>query len=167
MEKLLKFKDKDKRNIFFTTIFTSMIVHFQLYALMITGPDSLINSMYHQADIWETMLLRFGLDFMQAIKGNIVSPILVTLISSILLGITVILVIDIFKIKNKYIKYITAILFVVAPNVSATFTFFYCSDANSLGMLLATLSVYLIRKFENKKWPIFIGGLMLSLAMGM
>lgn len=144
-----------------------MIVHFQLYALMITGPDTLINSIYHQADIWEAMLLRFGLDFMQAIKGNIVSPVLATLLSSIFLGITVILVTDILKIKNKYLKYITAILFAVAPNISATLTFFYCSDAYTLGMLLATLAVYIMRKYENKKWPILISGLLIALAMGM
>ena len=159
--------NKEKRNLFLITIITSMIVHFQLYALMITGPDTLINSMYHQADVWELMLLRFGLYFMQAIKGNIVSPILSTLISSIFLGITILLVIDIFKIKNKYLKYITALLLVVAPNISATLTFFYCSDAYILGMLLATLSVYIMRKFEEKKWPIFLGGVLLALAMGM
>lgn len=159
--------NKEKRNLFLITIITSMIVHFQLYALMITGPDTLINSMYHQADVWELMLLRFGLYFMQVIKGNIVSPILSTLISSIFLGITILLVIDIFKIKNKYLKYITALLLVVAPNISATLTFFYCSDAYILGMLLATLSVYIMRKFEEKKWPIFLGGVLLALAMGM
>lgn len=158
--------DKEKINIFLVTIISSMVLHFQLYALMITGPDTLINSMYHQADIWEAMLLRFGLDFIQAIKGNIVSPILATLLSSIFLGITVVLVIDIFKIQNKYLKYLTSILFVVSPNISATLTFFYCSDAYILGMLLATLSVYIIRRFENRKWPIFIGGLLLALAMG-
>ena len=173
MEKLKKLQNiktiftKDKKMIFLLTIMTSMIVHFQLYSVMITGPDTLIDSMYHQADIWEAMLLRFGLDFMQAIKGNIVSPILATLLGSIFLGITIILVIDIFKIKNKYLKYIIAFLFVVAPNISATLTFFYCSDAYMLGMLLATLSVYIIRKYENKKWPIFISSLLVALAMGM
>ena len=94
--------NKEKKTIFLVTIITSMIVHFQLYALIITGPDTLINSIYHQADIWEPMLLRFGLDFMQMIKGNIVSPMLVTLISSIILGLTVILTIDLLEIKNKY-----------------------------------------------------------------
>ncbi len=50
--------NKEKKTIFLVTIITSMIVHFQLYALIITGPDTLINSIYHQADIWEPMLLR-------------------------------------------------------------------------------------------------------------
>ena len=158
---------KERKYIFLITILTSMIVHFQLYALMITGPDTLINSMYHQADIWEAMLLRFGLDFVQAIKGNIVSPVLATLLSSIFLGITVILVIDIFKIKNKYLKYLTAIIFSVAPNISATLTFFYCSDAYILGMLLATLAVFMMKKYENKNWIILISGLLIALAMGM
>ena len=88
--------NKEKLFIFTLTFLTSIIVHFQLYALMITGPDTLINSMYHQADIWETMLLRFGLYFVQLIKGNIVSPVLVTLISSAILSGTVIVVIEIY-----------------------------------------------------------------------
>jgi hypothetical protein len=159
--------NKEKKTIFLVTIITSMIVHFQLYALIITGPDTLINSIYHQADIWEPMLLRFGLDFMQMIKGNIVSPMLVTLISSIILGLTVILTIDLLEIKNKYFKYITAIIFVVAPNISATLTFFYCSDAYILGMFLATLSVYIVRKYKDTKWTILISGILIALALGM
>ena len=97
--------NKEKMKPFWITIITAMIVHFSLYALMITGADTLINSMYHQADVWESMLLRFGLDFVQGVKGYIVSPVIVTLISSILLGITVLLVINIFKINNKYYSY--------------------------------------------------------------
>lgn len=159
--------NKEEKTIFFVTIITSIIVHFQLYALIITGPDTLINSIYHQADIWEPMLLRFGLDFIQMIKGNIVSPILATLISSIILGLTVILTINILEIKNRYLKYITAIIFVVAPNISATLTFFYCSDAYILGMFLATLSVYIVRKYKNTKWAILISGILVALAMGM
>ena len=171
MEEKLKninfFKDKEKRTTFFVTLITSIIVHFQLYSLVITGPDTLINSMYHQADIWEAMLLRFGLDFVQALKGNIVSPVLATLISSILLGITVVLVTQLLEIKNKYFKYIIAVVFAVAPNISATLTFFYCSDAYILGMLLATLAVFLIRKYKEKNWIILVSGLLIALAMGM
>lgn len=159
--------DKETKITFFITIISSIIVHFQLYALMITGPDTLINSMYHQADIWEAMLLRFGLDFVQAIKGNIVSPVLASLISILFLGLTVILVIKIFKINNKYFKYIIAILFAVAPNISATLTFFYCSDAYMLGLFLATLSVFLMRKFEKNNWIILISGILLAISMGM
>ena len=113
------------------------------------------------------MLLRFGLDFIQGIKGNIVSPVLVTLISTLLLAITVVLVIKTLDIKNKYLKYITAIVFAVAPNISATLTFFYCSDAYILGMLFATMSVLLDKKFEKSKSIIFLAGLFLALAMGM
>lgn len=159
--------NKEKITIFLVTVITSMIVHFQLYAIMITGPDTLLNSMYHQADVWEIMLLRFGLYFVQLIKGNIVSPILVTLISSILLGITVVLVINVLEIKNKYFKYITGIIIAVAPNISATLTFFYCSDAYILGMLLSTLAVLIIRKHKNTKLTLPISGLLLALAMGM
>ena len=72
MEKLKSLYSKEKKTIFLVTIITSMIIHFQLYALMITGPDTLINSMYHQADIWEAMLLRCGFDFIKIKNGNIV-----------------------------------------------------------------------------------------------
>lgn len=167
IENFKRYFNKERKTVFLVTFITSIIVHFQLYSLMITGADNLVNNIYHQADVWEVMLLRFGLYFVQAIKGNIVSPILTTLISSMLLGITVILAEDILEIKNKYFKYIIALLFAVALNVSATLTFFYCSDAYILGMLLATLSVYLVRKYENKKWIILVSSLFLAFAMGM
>ena len=167
MEKLKTYFNKERKHIFLVTFFTCMIVHFQLYALMITGADNLINNVYHQADVWELMLLRFGLNIMQMLKGYVVSPLLVTLISSALLGITVLLAEDILEIKNKYFKYILALLFAVAPNISATFTFFYCSDGYIMGMFLATLSVYLVKKFENKKWIILLSGFLIAFAMGM
>ena len=51
MEKIeQKFKEifnKEDKTIFLITIISSMIIHFQLYALMITGPDTLLNSIYH------------------------------------------------------------------------------------------------------------------------
>lgn len=167
MEFLKKYYNKEKLSIFLVTLITSMVVHFSLYALMITGPDTLINSMYHKPGAWEVTLLRFGLYFVQIIKGNIVSPLLATLISSIFLGITVNIVLDTLDIKNKYFKYITGVVFAVAPNISATLTFFYCSDAYMLGLLLSTLAVYLVRKNNNKNWLIFISSLLLALAMGM
>ena len=157
----------EKLEIFLVTIISSLIVHFQLYSSMITGADTLINNMYHQADVWEVMLLRFGLNFVQILKGNIVSPVLSTFISSILLGITTLLIIDIFKIKNKYFKFLIAIIFVVAPNISATLTFFYCSDAYMLGMLFATLAIFLIRKYENKNWIILLSSMFVALSISM
>lgn len=166
LQKFKEFFNRERKTTFFITLITCLIVHFQLYSLMITGPDTLLNSMYHRPDIWEAMLLRFGLDFIQIIKGNIVSPVLATLISSVLLGITIIIVLETLEIKNKYFKYITAIIFAVAPNISATLTFFYCSDAYILGMLLASLAVYLVKKFKNKR-IILISGFILALAMGM
>ncbi len=167
LEKLKTLYNKEKMKIFGVTVLATLVVHFQLYALMITGADTLINSVYHQSDIWETMLLRFGLFLVQAIKGNIVSPILVTLMSSVFLGITVNLIIDLLEIKNKFFQFMIAIIFVVAPNISATLTFFYCSDAYLLGMLLATLSIYLVKKYEDKKIMVLIGGLLLAVSMGM
>ncbi len=167
IQNLKEYFTKERKTVFLVTFITSLIVHFQLYSLMITGADNLINNIYHQADVWEVMLLRFGLYFVQAIKGNIVSPVLTTLISSAILGITVILAEEVVEIKNKYFKYIIALLFAVAPNISATLTFFYCSDAYILGMFLATLSVYLVRKYEHKKWIIAVSGLALAFAIGM
>lgn len=159
--------NKEKMCIFFTTVITSLLVHFQLYAQQITGADGLMNSMYHQADVWECMLMRFGLEFVQMLKGNIVSPVLATLLSSIFLGITVILIINILEIRNKYFKYLIALVFVVAPNISSTLAFFYCSDAYILGLLFATLAVFLIKKYNNKKWIIAISGLLVALSMGL
>ena len=159
--------DKEKLKIFLIVVVTSVIVHFQLYSLILTGPDTLINSMYHQANVWEVMLLRFGLCVVQALKGSIVSPLLSTLISSILLGITVIVVTDLLQIKNKYFKIITAIVFAVAPNFSATLTFFYCSDAYILGMLLSCLAVFLIRKYENKKSMVIFSGLLITMSISL
>ena len=110
---------------------------------------------------------RFGLFYVQAIKGNIVSPFLATLLSAILLGISVVLIIDILKIKSKIFKIIVAIIMAVAPNFSATLMFFYCSDAYMIAMLFAVLAVFVVTKYSKNKFMPLLGGLFISLSMGM
>lgn len=39
----------EKRKLFFITFFTGLVVHFQLYSLILSGPDTIINSLYHKA----------------------------------------------------------------------------------------------------------------------
>lgn len=41
--------NREKKKIFFVTVITSLLVHFQLYSLIISGPDTIINSLYHEA----------------------------------------------------------------------------------------------------------------------
>jgi len=158
--------DGEKRKVFLITLFGALIVHFQVYALVLVNQDALIYSMVHGA-LGEMELLRFGLYFMQAIKGSIVSPIIATIISCIFLGLNSVFVIDTLEIKNKWLKYITAIVLAVAPNIALTLTFFYCSDAYLLGMLLATLAAFLVRKYQDKKWIILVSGLLIAISMGM
>ena len=110
---------------------------------------------------------RFGLYIVQALKGNIVSPFLVTLICGIFLGIIVLLLIDILKLKNKYFKVLLALLIAVTPNISVTLSFFYCSDAYILAMLFATLSVWLLDKYEKNKWIIVLSILLIAFSMSM
>ena len=105
---------------------------------------------------------------MQVIKGNIVSPFLSVLISSVLLGIVVVLLLDIFKIKNTVFKYITAIIIAVAPNISATLMFYYCSDAYIMAFLFATIAVFIIDKMKNRNvLPVIIGSIFIALSLGM
>ena len=70
--------NKEKITLFLLTFVTAIIVHFQLYSLILQGPDTLINSMYHNPNGWEVMLLRFGLVCVQFLKGNVVSPFFAT-----------------------------------------------------------------------------------------
>ena len=157
--------DLEKKRVFFITFFVGLVVHFQLYSLMLSGPDTIINSLYHKA-FGEIALGRFSLFSTQLIKGNVVSPLFATIFSLIFLGLAVVLIIDILKIKNKYFKYIIALVIAVCPNISSTFTFFYCSDAYILAFLLACLSVYLVREFDKSKLIVVLSGFFIAVSMG-
>ena len=52
LQDLKNIGNNENKKVFIVTLVTALVVHFQLYSLMITGPDTLINNMYHQADIW-------------------------------------------------------------------------------------------------------------------
>ena len=171
MEKIIdsvkKYFDKEKMTVFIVTFITTMLAHFQLYSLILTGPDTLLSSILCNTRVYDAGLGRFSLYYSQILKGDVVSPFLATFLCAVFLGIIVILIIDIFKIKNKYFKILTALILAVCPNISATLTFFFCSDGYIFGMLLAVLAVFIVTKFEKRNWMVIVGGLFLAIGMGM
>ena len=171
MDKILislkKYFDKEKITTFIITFITMMFAHFELYSLIITGPDTLFGSIYYNSWQYDAGLGRFSLFYSQIIKGFIVSPFLSTLLCAVMLSFAVILIIDIFKIKNKYFKYILGIIIAVCPNISATLTFFFCSDGYIAGMLLAVTAVFVVTKFEKNKFMPILGGFIMAISMGM
>ena len=80
------------------------------------------------------------------------------------ISIVVILLTEMFEIKNKGMIVLCAAIFVSFPTVVSSFAYMYTADAYLLAFLLATLAVYLT--WCVKKWGTIAGMVCLAFAMG-
>lgn len=93
-------------------------------------------------------------------------PWIIGIFSSMYIAITVVLIVQIFDLKNKSSIIITSALIVGFPSISETLIFDYTADGYFLSMLLATLAIRLVTT-TNQKWYMYLAsGLLLCFSCG-
>jgi len=152
---------------FFTTIILGAIIHLQVYTNDINSPDSLWMTNYHGISGWEFSLGRWGLSLVSLLRGSAVSSVITTSIALILMGLTAIVLVELFGIKNKISIVMVSSLLAVAPTFATNLTYQYCADSYTLAMFLSSLSVYLI--YKNKKSIVFflLASICVTFSMGL
>lgn len=148
MKKLNSFIEK-YRFILIFFIVSSMVIHLPLFTKDILTADVLLNANYYDGYSWEISLGRFGLYIFGFLKGFMVFKELEIFLAIVLLGISSILLIDLFNIKNKIIQTVNLLVISSSPIVSATLLFHYCALPYSFAFLCGILSVYLFVKSKN------------------
>lgn len=133
---------------FFSVIIIGLITH--IYKLTNTLPnwDSLNNVYSDQNTIH---LGRCFLILACGISSFYDLPWLNGVLSLCYLGITAVIVCEIFNIKKISVLILTGGLLVTFPTATSTFAYMYTADGYFLAMLCMTLSVYLVLRF-NKGW---------------
>ncbi len=144
MKKLL---NKSNYLIVLITVLVGMIIHFSIYTKDLLSADILLYNSFYNSYLWEISLGRFGLFIIGILKSYLSIPIIEVFSSLIILGIINVLLIDLLKIKNKYLS----IVFITCtPIISVSLLFYYCSFSYMIGMLAIVLSVYLLYKLKSK-----------------
>lgn len=154
LEKYLK--NKNINLLIIITLITCAIIHLPLYTKDILTADILLNNTYYSAYSWEISLGRFGLFIIGFLKSYLVIPHLELFICFILITLISLILIDLFKIKNKSSQVLTCIILAICPNVSATLLFNYCSLAYILAFFSSTLAIYTLIKAKNNYIKIII-----------
>lgn len=133
-----------------TVIIIGLITHFYLYTHNVISTDALQAGNYYIAGTWELSLGRWGIAFLNILKGGIVNEFLNILICLILLALSSTVAVKILNIKSKAIIFLISALIATAPQFAESFMYIYCADTYCLAMLTSLLSVYFMRK-ENKR----------------
>lgn len=156
--------NKNKTIIILITII-GFIINLPLFTKNILTADIILNTTYYNAYSWELSLGRFGLFLLGILKSYVVIPHLELLLSLILIGFITILLIDLFDIKNKYLKLLIGWILVISPSVFTTLLFHYCSFAYTLSFFLSIFSIHILWKGKNKKTKYLISGISQVLAL--
>lgn len=162
-----KFLKKDNLLWLGIVFFILVIVHFPLLTKNIIGADILLNNYYYEGYSWELSLGRFGLLLVGFIKGFLSVPYMDLFISFLLIGMSILLIIDLFEIKKNITKILCIILFSLSPIVSATLLFHYCAIGYFLAFFTGIFSIYIFYKAKNKylKYMVSLLAIIVSLSM--
>lgn len=148
---------KEMKLPFLSTVISGIITHFLIFTTESMAPDALSAGTLRIAGKWEVSLGRWGIAFLDSIRGGIVNKFLIIIVSLIFLGIASSIICKILNIKSNIGIILISALLSTMPQVSEAFMFIYCADSYCLAFLTATLSAYyIIKSFENKKYNIFI-----------
>ena len=166
MKKIRKLIDEYKLAIL-VAFTVAIVIHLPLFTKNILTADVLLNTGYYSGYSWEISLGRFGLYVVGLLKGFLVIPQLEIFLSILLFIGSIILIFDLFEIKNKVIQILCGILVSVSPIVSATLLFHYCSFAYSLAFFLSVLAIYLFVKSKHKFVKYVIPSFLITLSLSM
>lgn len=155
------------KNLIFATILIGIIIHLPLFTKDILSADIILNNTYYSGYSWEVSLGRFGLFIIGLLKSYIVIPHIELFLSLILIAISSIELIDLFKIKNKLLQILTCLIIVVCPNISATLLFNYCSLPYTIAFFGSITSIYLLVKEKNNYLKTLIPIILLVTSLSM
>ena len=155
LEKIKSTITYENKLIIIISFIAGLITHFYFLTNEAIAPDSLGMNNYFKAGTWETSLGRWAIPIIDTLRGGLVSNVLITFFCILVLTITTILIVKLFKIKNKKIIILISILMVTAPQFAETLMFIYCADSYCIAMLLSVLAVYYIYKESSIKNYLF------------
>ncbi len=144
-----------------------MIIHLSLFTKNILTADVLLNSNYYHGYRWEISLGRFGLYLFGLLKGFMVFKEIEIFLAIFLFGISGLLLIDFFHIKNKVIQVATLLLLGSSPIFSSTLLFHYCALPYSLAFFCEIFAFYLFVHCQQKILKYLIPILLIALSLSM
>lgn len=161
-------KIDSKKNLLITSAISTLIFYLMAHGYRLCNPmfsgDSLL--MVHQTDsAWQIALGRFIQPILVLLRGGIVSPFLISVISILFLSLSAFFLADFLEIDNTIsLILITALMTCNTTLLAANSTFIAYSDFFTQALFFAVLGAWLMKK--EKLVPLALGALSLSISLG-
>lgn len=163
----LKWFDKEKRTLFLLCFIFGFIINILLITNDILFTDAIVFTDVHISDQWELSLGRWLLHYLDYFRFGLASSVIDTILSLIYIGLSSILLIDLFDIKTKISKILLCLTLSVSPFLCELLLSVFCSAEFILSFLLSTLSVYFLYKLKNKYLRIILSSIFLACSLGL
>ncbi len=133
---------------FGSTFLVALLIHFYKFSNTLLNHDSLFNFYSDQNMVGSG---RWFLSVTCRVSSYFDLPWVIGLLSVIYIALTVVVIIELFQVKNPIVILLIGGLTSAFPGITETFYFEFTADGYMLAMLLAALAVY-HSNFEHTGW---------------
>lgn len=146
-------------------IVIGLLIHFGVYSNVLFNPDSSYGWGEYRPGAWDMALGRWGLQYVIALRGNLVSPMLVTVLLLLFYSLAGNMLVDLFD-ADGILHVLIPLTIICSTMAAGTIANYNLADAFALAYLLAIASAMCVVKVENSALGVFTGALMLMLSLG-
>lgn len=154
---------KEWKYAFFATFLIGLLIHFYKFSNTMLNHDSVFNY-YHSQNIVGSG--RWLLSAACALSSFFDLPWITGILSLVYISLTVVIIIDLFEVKNPVVIGLTGGLLVSFPAVTGTLFFGFTADGYFLSMLLAAIAARLQRVNDKKISHLIISMLLICCSCG-
>jgi len=166
IESIKQWFNKERITIFLLTFAFGFVSHILIITSNIAVQDSLwLGFTYSKPGTWEVSLGRWGIILVERLNNFVMIPSIVTVMGLIILSISAVFICDIFELKKKSSKLVTAFAIVVSPNIYITFLYVHTALAYCMAFLFSTLSIWFIYRYKNKRLGYIFGVMCFTLTL--
>lgn len=156
----IKTLSSNQRTAFFASIIIGLATHLYKFTNYLPNNDSVYN-LYQKQDVIQSG--RWFLALPASLSSDFDLPMIIGLLSILYIALTVVILVTLFDIQNKFVICIISGLTVAYPSVTAIFFFGFTSDAYMLALFFAALAVYLAKFGEKNVWKLVLSALLVCL----
>ncbi len=161
---------KEKYHTYLVIALLGAIYSFLLYSMMMSQQltntfDGLWHQNFHHAGDTETTSGRWMLRFIDKFVMGIHADPVISIITLSLFVLGLVLVLDLFDIRNKIIGFLCITLFTASATISNILSYRFTSFGYSVAFVLAVLAVYILFRVKPRAVSIIVSGILLGLSM--
>ena len=153
--------------IFYRIVGGVVIIYSELMVNQLTNDyDGLWENSFHNAGVWELSLGRWFWQYISRLRFGTSADPYTSLITLGIMVVGLLLLYDLWNIKNKYVIGISGLLFLSNSAICFELSYRYMSPTFGVAFLLSVLGVWCFEKINNPILSILAGSLCIAFSMG-